>query len=190
MDITTFNFWGKTKYWWVIMLAGIILIPCGLWLLFQPVIGYAVISLLFGWGLILTGVMQLVVAGNVEKRVHGWGWWLAGGIIDIFIGFVLISNHAHTEVTLPFFFAFIFLFKGISNIVSSFTMTSTYKYWWLYLVNGIFMLIISFLFFFSPFSASYTILFLCSFVFIYWGISLIVFSNDLKPVKKGETSAS
>ena len=190
MDITTFNFWGKTKYWWVIMLAGIILIPCGLWLLFQPIIGYAVISLLFGWGLILTGVVQLVVAGNVEKRVHGWGWWLAGGIIDIFIGFVLISNLALTEMTLPFFFAFIFLFKGISNIVSSFTMTSTYNYWWLYLVNGIFMLIISFLFFFSPFSASYTILFLCSFVFIYWGISLIVFSNDLKPIKKGEASAS
>ena len=53
MELTTFNFWGKTKYWWGIMLVGILLIPAGLWLLFQPVMGYAVISMLLGWGLIL-----------------------------------------------------------------------------------------------------------------------------------------
>ena len=46
MELTTFNFWGKTKYWWGIMLVGILLIPAGLWLLFQPVMGYAVISML------------------------------------------------------------------------------------------------------------------------------------------------
>ena len=46
MELTTFNFWGKTKYWWGIMLVGILLIPAGLWLLLQPVMGYAVISML------------------------------------------------------------------------------------------------------------------------------------------------
>ena len=165
------------------MIIGILLVPCGIWLLFQPVVGYAVISMLFGWGLILTGVVQLTVAGNVTKRSHGWGWWLAGGILDIFIGFLLIGNLALSEVTLPYFFAFVFLFKGISNIVSSFTMTSNYKFWWVYLLNGILLLVISFLFFLSPFGATYTILFLCAFVFIYWGISLIVFAYDLKPSK-------
>ena len=76
MELTTFNFWGKTKYWWGIMLVGILLIPAGLWLLFQPVMGYAVISMLLGWGLILFGVVQLTVSGDIEKRGQGWGWWL------------------------------------------------------------------------------------------------------------------
>ena len=97
MELTTFNFWGKTKYWWGIMLVGILLIPAGLWLLFQPVMGYAVISMLLGWGLILFGVVQLTVSGDIEKRGQGWGWWLAGGIFDIFIGFLLISNLALSE---------------------------------------------------------------------------------------------
>ena len=135
MELTTFNFWGKTKYWWGIMLVGILLIPAGLWLLLQPVMGYAVISMLLGWGLILFGVVQLTVSGDIEKRGQGWGWWLAGGIFDIFIGFLLISNLALSELTLPYFFAFIFLFKGLSNIISAFSMTSAYKYWWLYLRN-------------------------------------------------------
>ena len=183
MELTTFNFWGKTKYWWRIMLVGILLIPAGLWLLLQPVMGYAVISMLLGWGLILFGVVQLTVSGDIEKRGQGWGWWLAGGIFDIFIGFLLISNLALSELTLPYFFAFIFLFKGLSNIISAFSMTSAYKYWWLYLINGIIMLLISFLFFFTPFTAAYSIVFLCSFVFVYWGVALIIFSYDVKPDK-------
>ena len=80
-------------------------------------------------------------------------------------------------------FAFIFLFKGLSNIISAFSMTSAYKYWWLYLINGIIMLLISFLFFFTPFTAAYSIVFLCSFVFVYWGVALIIFSYDVKPDK-------
>ena len=73
MELTTFNFWGKTKYWWGIMLVGILLIPAGLWLLFQPVMGYAVISMLLGWGLILFGVVQLTVSGDIEKRGQRMG---------------------------------------------------------------------------------------------------------------------
>ena len=183
MDIATMHFWGKTKYWWALIITGILMIPCGLWLWFQPALGYEVLSLLLGWLLILFGIVQLIVSGNVKQKVRGWGWWLAGGIFDIFIGFLLISNLALSELTLPYFFAFIFLFKGLSNIISAFSMTSAYKYWWLYLINGIIMLLISFLFFFTPFTAAYSIVFLCSFVFVYWGVALIIFSYDVKPDK-------
>ena len=114
MELTTFNFWGKTKYWWGIMLVGILLIPAGLWLLLQPVMGYAVISMLLGWGLILFGVVQLTVSGDIEKRGQGWGWWLAGGIFDIFIGFLLISNLALSELTLPIFSLLYFCLRDLA----------------------------------------------------------------------------
>lgn len=181
MDISTINFWGKTKYWWVVVILGLLLIPCGFWLWFQPVIGYAVISTLLGWGLVLAGVVQLLVAGNVKRKATGWGWWLAGGIIDIFIGFVLIGNLSLSETILPFFFAFVFLYKGLSNLFSAFGMISSYKYWWLYLINGILLLVIAFLFMYSPFTAAYSIVFLCAIVFVYWGFSLILFAYDLRP---------
>ena len=106
MDIATMHFWGKTKYWWALIITGILMIPCGLWLWFQPALGYEVLSLLLGWLLILFGIVQLIVSGNVKQKVRGWGWWLAGGIIDILIGFILVGNLSFSEAVLPFFFAF------------------------------------------------------------------------------------
>lgn len=183
MDISVMNFWGQTKFWWLLMILGVLMIPLGLWIVFSPVIGYETVSMLFGWSLILFGVVQLLVSSDKKNHPHNWGWWLAGGIFDIFIGFVLVGNLVLSELILPFFFAFIFLYKGISNIVSSITMRKINRYWWLYMFNGILMIIISFMFFYAPYMSTYAILFLCAFTFIYWGMSVIAFSFDLKPNK-------
>ena len=182
MDIATMHFWGKTKYWWALIITGILMIPCGLWLWFQPALGYEVLSLLLGWLLILFGIVQLIVSGNVKQKVRGWGWWLAGGIIDILIGFILVGNLSFSEAVLPFFFAFIFVYKGIANLFSALNMVSTHRYWWLYLVNGLLLLILGLLFFASPFTAAFSIIFLCAVAFIYWGFSLIFFGYSLRPV--------
>ena len=85
-------FWGKTKYWWTLIVVGLLMIPCGLWLWTQPALGYEVLSMLLGWLLILFGIVQLIVSSNVKQKVQGWGWWLAGGIIDILIGFILVGH--------------------------------------------------------------------------------------------------
>ena len=113
MDIATMHFWGKTKYWWALIITGILMIPCGLWLWFQPALGYEVLSLLLGWLLILFGIVQLIVSGNVKQKVRGWGWWLAGGIIDILIGFILVGNLSFSEAVLPFFLFFYILISVI-----------------------------------------------------------------------------
>lgn len=106
-------FWGKTKYWWALIITGILMIPCGLWLWFQPALGYEVLSLLLGWLLILFGIVQLIVSGNVKQKVRGWGWWLAGGIIDILIGFILVGNLSFSEAVLPFFLPLFLCIKGL-----------------------------------------------------------------------------
>jgi uncharacterized membrane protein HdeD (DUF308 family) len=183
MDITEFNFWGRTKFWWVFMVVGILFIPLGLWIIFSPVIGYEVVSILLGWALLIYGIVQLLMSSDAKRYKHTWGWWLAGGIIDIFVGFILLSNIALSELILPFFFAFIFLYKGVNNIVSSISIREINRSWWLYLLNGILMLLISFMFFFVPYMSSYVVLFLSALAFVYWGLSLIAFSFELKPIK-------
>ena len=181
MDISTIYFWGKTKYWWTLIVVGLLMIPCGLWLWTQPVLGYEVLSMLLGWLLILFGIVQLIVSINVKRKVKGWGWWLAGGIIDMLIGFILVGNLSFSETVLPFFFAFIFLYKGISNLTSAFYLYSTHKYWWVYLINAVLLLVLGFLFLAMPFMASFSIVFLCAAAFIYWGITLILFGYSLRP---------
>ncbi|MEG0947794.1 MAG: DUF308 domain-containing protein [Bacteroidales bacterium] len=178
------NFFGKTTYWWGILLLGILITLVGIWMMFYPIQGYIFIARVFGWALLISGVFEIVISTTLEKKLPGWGWWLAGGIIDIIIGVILIANIALTEMVLPYFFAFIFLFKGIQNIIASFIIISSHKYWWLYLINGVLMLIISWMFFSSANTPAFITDFLVSVFFIYWGVMLTVFSFDLKPMKR------
>ena len=180
---TKFSFWGKSRYWWAVLTVGVLLIPCGIWFMFRPAAGYAIISMLLGWALVVLGAIQLVIAGDVERNRSGWGWRLAGGIFDLFIGFLLISHLLLSESLLPYFFAFILLYRGIKYIVSGLVLSRRSKGWWLYLLNGILLLLFSFFFFFSPLAASVVIVYLCAIAFVYWGAMLIVFALDLKPDK-------
>ncbi len=178
------HFWGKTHLWWVITTIGILLISGGCWLLFSPMTGYLTITTILLWLLILLGIVQLLVAFGTTRTTQGWGWWLAGGIIDIFLGFMMLGNMSLSTIILPYFLAFIFLYKGVINIVSAFSLATRHKAWWFYLANGLILLILATLFFISPFTAAIAIDYLFAIAFIYWGISLILFSIDLRPEKR------
>lgn len=186
MDTIDYIFWGKSKYWWIVLIPGVLLIPCGCWFLFSPSVGYLTITTILLWMLILIGITQLLIAFNMARHHTGWGWWLAGGILDLFIGFIMLGNIAVSALMLPYFFAFVFLYKGVSNLISAFSSISHHRSWWLYLFNALLLLIMSALFFTSPFSALITIDLLVGIAFIYWGISLIFFSFDLRPTTSSE----
>lgn len=174
------NFWGQTKYWWTLLLLGIVMVICGFAYWFWPVQGFAVASQIFGWLLVLAGIVQLCAAAG-PHRPQGWGWWITGGVIDMFIGFMLVRSIVLSEEVFPYFIAIIFLFWGISAIFSSISQRER-KYWWLYLINGILMLVIGFFFIEAGYVQDMMMTsFLVSLAFIYWGFSISMLSYDMKP---------
>ena len=163
------KFMGESRYWWVVLLAGILMLICGFAYWFWPVVGYAVASQLFGWLLIVTGVVQLLQASGPHAG-RGWGWWLAGGIIDMFIGFMMVRS-----------LAFIFIFWGISALCAA-VKQSGRRYWWLQLINGMLLMLIGFFFIEAGWVQDMAMTsFLTSLAFIYWGFSLAMLSYDIKP---------
>ncbi len=183
MKSINLNYWGRTKYWWVVLLVGILMVLCGFAYWLWPVQGYAVASVVFGWLLVLAGIVQLCVSAGKE-RPKGWGWWLFGGIIDMFIGFMLVRNVVLSETVLPYFFAIVFLFWGISAIFGS-ASNRRRKYWWVELINGILLMTIGFLFIESGWMQDmWMVSFITSIAFIYWGFSLTMLSCDMRPAKK------
>ena len=141
---TLTNYWGQSKYWWIVLTVGILMVIAGFAYWLWPAIGYAVSSQIFGWLLVLAGIVQLCVsAGN--DRPRGWGWWLVGGVIDLFIGFMLVRSVILSEVVFPYFISIVFLFWGIDAIFAGVGQRGR-KYWWLSLINGILLLVIGYLF--------------------------------------------
>lgn len=183
MKSLNLNYWGQTKYWWIVLVVGILMVLCGFAYWFWPVAGFAVASQIFGWLLVLAGIVQLCVSAGSD-RPRGWGWWLAGGVIDMFIGFMLVRSIVLSEAVFPYFIAIIFLFWGISAIISSVSQRRR-KYWWLYLINGILLMIIGFFFIEAGWVQNMMMTsFLTSLAFIYWGFSIAMLSYDMKPGEK------
>lgn len=185
MKTQDFNYFGTSKYWWLLLIAGILLIIGGFAYWFWPAAGFAVASMLFGWLLIMTGIVQLCVASG-RNRPYGWGWWLTGGIINVLIGFIMVSNLFLAESVLPYFLSFIFAYAGIMAIARAFGGMRN-RGWWLYLINGILLVVIAFFFAFGGYVQEMNMVsFLAALAFVYWGFVVASFAYDIKPRKEVE----
>jgi len=174
---------GTTRAWWAVMIVGILMVAGGFAYWFWPAAGYAVASQLFGWLLILAGAVQLSVSASGRAQ-SGWGWWLAGGIVDIFIGFVLVRNVFLSEMVFPYFLAFLFLFWGIEALAGACRATGRSRYRWLSIINGVLLCLIGFFFMEAGWvSNMFMVSFLVSIAFIYWGFTIAIAAYELKPAK-------
>ncbi|MBD5191310.1 MAG: hypothetical protein HDS58_01020 [Barnesiella sp.] len=182
MNALNLTYWGKTKAWWVVLIVGVLLILSGFAYWFWPAAGYAVASQLFGWLLILFGVVQLCVSAGVNKP-RGWGWLLAGGVINIFIGFMLVRSVILAEVVFPYFLAIVFVYWGIAALIAAVNNRAR-RYWWLQMVNGVLLMIIGFFFIEAGYIQDLAMVsFLTALAFIYWGFTVGAAAYDMKPDK-------
>jgi hypothetical protein len=180
MKSVNLHYLGQSRYWWVVLIVGILLVLGGFAYWFWPVQGFAVASQIFGWLLILAGIVQLCVAAGPD-RPRGWGWWIAGGVIDMFIGFMLVRSVILSEAVFPYFLAFIFIFWGIEAFANA-AARRHIKYWWLSIINGILLCVIGFFFLEAGWiSDMYMVSFLTSIAFIYWGFTIAIASYEMKP---------
>lgn len=178
-------YWGQTRSWWVVLLVGILMVCCGFAYWFWPMAGFAIASQIFGWLLILAGIVQLLQASG-PHMARGWGWWLVGGIIDIFIGFMLVRSIILSEAVFPYFIALIFVFWGINAIFGAIQQRGR-RYWWLYLINGLLMLLIGYFFIEAGYIQDAMMTsFLISLAFIYWGFSIAMTSYDMRPAAQNK----
>lgn len=168
----------NSRAWWAVLIVGILLVLGGFAYWLWPVAGFAVASQIFGWLLILAGIVQLCVAVG-PNHAKAWGWWIIGGTIDIFIGFMLVRSILLSELVFPYFLAFIFIFWGLEAF---FRMAQGGKLWWIRLINGILMVIIGYFFMEASWVNNMMMVsFLTSIAFIYWGFTLAMTAYELRP---------
>lgn len=180
MKSKNITFIFHTRGWWAVLSVGLLLIIGGFAYWLWPQAGFATASQLFGWLLIATGVVQLCISSS-QNRPRGWGWWLAGGFIDIFAGFTLIRSIILSEAALPYFLAFMFIFWGIEAFANAARRRRT-AYRWLEVINGILLCLIGYFFLEAGYLGNmYMVSFLTAISFIYWGFTLSIASYEMRP---------
>ena len=134
------------KYWWLVLIKGIILVALSFFIFGHPVSALVGLALYIGISLMVTGVLLVITGLSNRKEDDQWGWKLAEGIMDVVFAFVLLSNPAVTATVFPFVVGFWMIFYGIMMFVGSFgNKKDGDKSWWMNLLGGILNVIVGYI---------------------------------------------
>lgn len=174
------------KHWWVSMLIGILAVILGIWSLVVPDVTLVALTYVFICTFIISGLFEISFSIANRNILNGWGWTLAGGIIDLLFGFILLLlPPAAIAMILIYFIGFWIMFRGVWMIGESFELKRLeVKGWGWFLVLAILTLIFSFVFIVSPLISSAFIVAFVSVAFLFYGVFRIYLGVKLRSVHK------
>lgn len=76
-------YYGITRYWWLPIISGIIFIGLGVWSLTDPAPFLSIMAYVFAGAIGAAGLFNLFWGICNFDTNHGWGWAVAGGIVEI-----------------------------------------------------------------------------------------------------------
>lgn len=174
------------KYWWISLLIGILGIFLGIWCLATPASSLAAITSVFIIVFILGGILEIIFAVSNRKVSDGWGWSLAGGILELMLGILLLALPFELVTgILIYLVGFWMLFRSVMSIVESCQLQMMHvKGWGWLLALGILCLVFSFLYLMSPVFGGIFIVIFVGISLLSYGIFRIVLAFKLKSVYK------
>ena len=157
------------KNWWMLLIAGLLLIIGGIVVFVNPVESYITLSMMFGIMMLITGLAELIIAITSHNFFAIRSYTIVGGIIDMIIGILLCCNIGVTAIILPIILGVYLLYHSfmIIGFGSDLEAFNVKGYGWP-LAGGVILLILSILILINPFS------FGTSAVVILTGIALII----------------
>jgi uncharacterized membrane protein HdeD (DUF308 family) len=158
--------WG----WW--LLFGIIFIIIGLILLSSPIITTLATVIVFGYFLIIAGIINLIAAFLQRHTDHFW-LYLVLSIIAFVVGILMLLSPTVTAVTLTLLLAAFFFCSGLFRIIG--ISVARIKGWGWYLLSGIISLLLGILILLQwPTSGLWVIGFFIGIDFLFAGWTLIM----------------
>ena len=66
------------RYWWLLLIIGIALFAVGVLIFVYPAQSYLGMSLVFGWLMLISGILEVVLSSANKHFITGRGWmdWL------------------------------------------------------------------------------------------------------------------
>lgn len=180
----SYAFQSFAKAWWVLLLWGLTFLIAGLCLLFWPVRTAAVLVAIMAAFLLISGIIGAISA--VVHRDSGWGWRLAGGIVGVLVGIILLANPvvgALIIVTAQFFLlALGLIVMGIAIMVGGKYTSDAIGYQWSWgnFFLGVLVVLLGIFLLFRPLLGTLTLLWLTALLAIIGGVLLIVESFRVK----------
>ncbi len=174
----------SVKNWWVFLIIGILMIVGSIWMFKTPADSFAGLSAFFSILILISGILSIFYVLGNKSDLDNWGLYLAGGILDVVVGLILLNYPGVTKLLFSLFVGFWLLFRGIS------TLSAAFKYkkdgeegWGWILFFGILIVIFAFMSIINPLIGASYLVFTLAFSFLLLGVVNVYLSFKLKNVK-------
>lgn len=176
---------SAVKYWWLSLLLGILFIIFSIYLMFAPLASYIALSILFSVSMFVSGLFEIAFAISNKNNISSWGWYLAGGIIDLILGIFLMANPGLSMSVLPFILAFWLMFRGFSATGYSMDLKryGTRNWGW-YMAFGILAILCSIGIIWQPGIGAFTLVYMVAYALLIIGIFRVMLAFELRSLHK------
>ncbi len=171
------------KHWYLPLLTGVILVVVGILTFMYPLDSYLTLALLFSLSFVVSGLLESFFSISNRKTMDNWGWHLAGGILSLIIGVLLLMNPEVSIITLPFYVGFLIMFRSVMAIGVALDLRN-YRVlsWGNLMVTGVLGIIFSFMLLWNPLFGGLTVVTFTGLALITAGILNMVISFKLKKI--------
>ena len=176
------------KNWWLSLILGILYIIVALCLLFASGSSYIALSVIFSISMLISGIIEIIFSISNRRGISSWGWYLAGGIIDLILGIYLVAYPLLSMEVIPFIVAFWMMFRGFSATGYSMDLKryGTREWGW-YMGFGILAIICSLIILWQPAVGALYVIYMLAFTFLIIGFFRVMLSFELKSLHKRST---
>ncbi len=171
------------KYWWVLLVRGILIIALGISMLVWPKATLWVFVILFVAYLFVDGIMAIAQGFSLRKDGQPAGWSFTQGALAIVFGVVVLVWPQATATVLVWLIAFWAILAGIAGIAAGFRLRKVPgSGWGWFLAWGVLAGVFGIILLFNPAAGILSLLWLVAIWAIMAGIIFIVASFFVRKV--------
>ena len=175
---------GTIKNWWVFLILGVLLLISAYWMFTTPVESFVGLASLFSALIFVSGLFSVFFAFSNKDDIDNFGLYLAGGLLDVLIGFILLKYPGLTLVLFSMFIGFWLLFRGFNMISVSFKIKKIGDAnWGWILFFGIMVVIFAMMSIVNPLIGASYLVFTLAFTLVLFGVANIALALKLRKLK-------
>lgn len=175
---------GTIKNWWVFLIMGILLLISAYWMFSTPIESFIGLASLFSALIFVSGLFNVFFALTNKDDIDNFGLYLAGGVFDVIIGFILLMYPGLTLILFSMFISFWLLFRGFNMISVSFKIKSIGDDNWAWiLLFGILIVIFAMMSIVNPLIGASYLVYTLAFTLLLFGFANIALSLRLRKLK-------
>ncbi len=122
--VAAFSGQSQERSWWIMLLSGLLGIFAGIIVFGAPLVSTLITQVFLVYMLavqaIIGGLLSIVWAIRARKEIRGEGWAIAGGILAILLGVVLMSSPLLSVLVLARVTAILAIAGGVALVVAAF----------------------------------------------------------------------